>query len=124
MRADDIIHTVRKNCCTLQLRLEHLFGEHRVRMVEDSSKERVDEARIDAISEPPGQNPFTLELEVFAFVQVVVIDQELRLAFLRTHSTPDLRHEQTDIVVDAELWSDTPRRCQKALMTRKYPRNQ
>ena len=106
LRGDDVVHAVRENFHVLQFRPQHFVGEHGVRMIEHAAKERVDEARVDAIAQPAGQNFLAVVLEVLALFQIMIGDQEFRVAFLRRHAAPDFRHEQADVVIHAHFRAD------------------
>ena len=106
LRGDDVVHAVDENVHVLQFRAQHFVGENGVRMIEDAAEEGADETRVDAIAEPAGENGFSVVLEVAAFFQVTFGDQELRVAFLGRHAAPDFRHEQADVVIDADFRAD------------------
>ena len=72
-------------------------------MIEDPAEERVHESPGDAISQPAGQNSAALVLEIFALLQIAVADQKLRRPLLHRHPAPDLRHEQADVVIHADI---------------------
>ena len=68
---DYIIHAIGKNVQVLKFGFEHLFGEYRMRMIEDASEKRVDKAGTDSISEPRGKHTLAGMIKVLAFLKIM-----------------------------------------------------
>ena len=101
LRCHDIVHAVRKNIFALQFRFQHRLGEHRLRMIEDATKEIMHEARVNAPAEPARQNFFAVVFKVRTLVEKPVGDEKFWISFFRCEATPDFRHDQTNIVIHA-----------------------
>ena len=105
----DRVHARGKLHDVLLLRAQHLFCEYRRRSLEDPPQEAVDEKRCDAVAQAAGQYGAAVQAEIGDLFQVAVRLEEFGVALLHPHAAPDLRNQQADVVVHAELRSDVAR---------------
>ena len=124
LRFDDRVHAGGERCRVLLLRAQHLFGEHAVRRLEQAAQELVREQRRDAVAQPARQHLAAACFEIIHLLQVAAADQKRRVALLRLHPAPQLRHQHADVVIDAELRADVARGGGETGIAREDERNQ
>ena len=116
LRRDNVFHPLGKAVHPLQLGLEHILGQHDMRMIEDPAEERVDELLGDPAAETAGRNRVAVMLEIFQPLEISVRVEKLRRPLLDAHAAPDLGNEKTDVMVDAGVRTDVTRRGNEAVV--------
>src|ERR1017187_2212130 len=74
-------------------------------MVEYAAKESMNESLGDAVAQSRRKDSLAVELQVLAFFEMALFDQEPRIALLRRHAAPDFGHQQAYVVVHSRLRS-------------------
>ena len=124
LSADNVVDAIDKNLHILQLRPEHFLGENGVRVVKNASEECGYESGINPIVEPVGEYLAVAVLEILAFLEIIIIDQELRVSLLHGHAAPDFGHEEADVVIHAKMRADVAGGGNEALVSGQEPGNQ
>ena len=101
-----------------------LLREHRGGRLENASQEPVDEKRRNPVAEAAGHHGAVVQAEIADLFQVSIGLEEFGVALLHPHAAPDLRDQQADVVVDAEVRSHIARRRGEARVPGEDERHQ
>ena len=114
LRRDNGVDAAGEGFTVLRFRTQDLVRDDVVGRFKDAPQKVVGKQRCDAIAQPAGQHLVAVQLEILELLEVAVLHEEARLALLRRHAAPDLRHQHADVVVHADRGSDMTGRGRKA----------
>ncbi len=100
---------LREKLHALQFGAKHGVGEDGIGEIEDPSEKCRDETFGDPPPKLARRNFPAFEFEVTASLEVAVLDEKSRIALGGGHPRPDFRHEQADVVIDANVRPDVTR---------------
>ena len=104
LRLHDGVDAGREQFQVLLLRPQHLAGEDGAGRFEDAAEEMIHEEGSDAVAQAAGQNACARSsARSSTFSRNPLLDQKLRIALRHAHPAPDLRNQQADVVIHANV---------------------